>query len=75
MTAKNKTETVENVKTVEGEKVETEKAVKAEKAVYSKKAVLKMDKFLGYVDLLGVLLEDGKKYGIEEVEKLIRGDK
>jgi hypothetical protein len=64
MAVKKNTETVETVETMQE---------KTKVVTYSKKAIIK--KYIKYQDLLEVLLEDGKKYSIDEVEKLIRGDK
>jgi hypothetical protein len=64
MAVKKNTEAVEAVETVQE---------KTKVVMYSKKALIK--KYVRFTDLLEVLLEDGKKYSIDEVEKMIRGDK
>lgn len=41
-------------------------------AVFTKKKLLSMEKYKERVDLLGVLLEDGKEYSMAEADALLK---
>lgn len=56
--------TLANKNKVEGEQV-------AEKITFSKEKILSAKRYRNRVDLLGVLLKDGKQYTFDEVDALL----
>lgn len=52
------------------EKTDTKVTAKKDSAVYSKSQILKSDKFSNHYDVLNVVLDDDKKYTLEEVLKI-----
>ena len=52
------------------EKTDTKVTAKKDSAVYSKSQILKSDKFSNHYDVLNVVLDDDKKYTLEEVVKI-----
>lgn len=56
--------TLANKNKVEGEQV-------AEKVTFSKEKILSAKRYRNRVDLLGVLLKDGKDYTFDEVDALL----
>ena len=53
------------------EKNEEKTVVKAEKVVFSKEQIVNSKKYANRRDLLGALLENGKKYTFEQVDAII----
>lgn len=52
------------------EKTDAKVTAKKGIAVYSKSQILKSDKFSNHYDVLNVVLDDDKKYTLEEVLKI-----
>lgn len=53
------------------EKNEEKTVVKVEKVVFSKEQIVNSKKYANRRDLLGALLENGKKYTFEQVDAII----
>ncbi|MDD3251922.1 MAG: hypothetical protein PHV18_05110 [Lachnospiraceae bacterium] len=51
----------------------TEKAVEKECARYTREQILESRRFRGQRDLICALLEDGKRYSMAEVDRLVNG--
>lgn len=54
------------------EYINTVEKTNRERPVFSKQAILESRRFFGRADVLRVLLEDGKMYGFEDVEEILK---
>ena len=59
-------------KDIANEKTDTKVTDEKDIAVYSKSQILKSDKFSNHYDVLNVVLDDDKKYTLEEVLKIAK---